>query len=137
MNLDIFENSLFEHLLFFTDVLAYFIGEIFVSFLDFIEFNPFVAFSVSITFVFPFMIYFVKIFIDFSHSAGEMTVREKEGTQNVITKTDKLFLKYRRNLLKKKRDEALEAQRASRGRSPLNNNKYVNAYISSLKYDNK
>ena len=115
----------------------FFFSDFLLKLLDFVEFTPLVLFSVLVFFVVPLFIHVIDIFIMFSDSTAKLTFDNKEGIQNVITKTDKTVSKVRRQLLKKKRDEALEAQRASRGRSPSNNNKYVNAYISSLKYDNK
>lgn len=125
----IFDDFLYSFEFFFSDFL--------LKLLDFVEFTPLVLFSVLVFFVVPLLIHVIDIFIMFSDSTAKLTFDNKEGIQNVITKTDKTVSKVRRQLLKKKRDEALEAQRASRGRFPLNNNKYVNAYISSLKYDNK
>ena len=104
-------------------------------FFDFIESTPLISAAIIITVGLPLVLLVLNVFADFSHSAEDVAFRNKDGAQNVMSKTDKTIKKVRLSILKKKRDEAIEAQRASRGYYSSNNNKYVNAYMNSLKYD--
>lgn len=114
----------------------WFINRFLFRFFDFIESTPLISAAIMITVGLPLVILVLKSIADFSHNAEDMSFRQKEGIQNVITKSDKVVTKNRKKILNKKREEAIEAQRASRGYYSSRNNKYVNAYINSLK-DNK
>lgn len=102
-------------------------------FVDFITDNPLVSAGVLVLVGVPITISVLLVIFNIPRSTYSMSISTKEGTQNVFFKVDKTVNKIQRRLLKKKREEAIEAQRFARGRSPGKNNKYVNAYIDSLK----
>lgn len=104
-------------------------------FFDFIESTPLISAAIMITVGLPLVLLVLKSIANFSHSVDTYTVNDKVGFQNSIADVDKKVRKHKKKMLNDKRDEAIKAQRASRGYYSSNNNKYVNAYMNSLKYD--
>lgn len=110
------------------------LNQFFRSFISFINSNPLIVTAVLVSFCVPALIYILYIYRDISSSVEGLSFSHAD---KMIMRVKKYDFKIKRDI-QKQRQEAIEAQRFARGRLRGSSaNKYVNAYMNSLKNDNK
>lgn len=117
----------------FVSASEWFINDFLHPLMNFINNTPLVSAAILVTFGIPALIYVLYVYRDISNSTEDMTFNQGDKMIMRINKHEKRMKKK----MQKQRQEAIESQRSARGYSPGKSNKYVDAYIRSLKYDNK